>query len=1052
MFAPFAQGSHFYLVLFLGLTLPPIFLCYRGMPLLARDRPTQTATAATTTATATTTTTGTTTATGTTATATATTATTTTGTATGASAPEHLPGAPAGLPHRERPTWLDWALATVALFVALYPILPLPQTAWGGGGFEAFLSRQGSLLPGDVVAGVLLLVLVLEAANRTTGWVLPTAALLFFAYAWFGGLLPMSWQISHEGMELAQIVNSLYNEASGFFGVPLDVAATYIVLFTIYGAVLQRTGAGAFFVEFSLSLFRRSGAAPGRTVATSGFLLGTVSGSGTATAVTLGAFAWPILKKAGYPREEAGGMLAAAGIGAILSPPTMGAAAFIIAEYLSVNYFSVLIWALIPTLLYYLGIFLAVEIDARKFGAREVQVDLPRPWTLLRRYGYHFISLAVIVVFLGVGIPPFKAVVYATLVAVAFGLAEVLLTGHLPGSLLEQDVSQADHVDRRSGIAGFVGALGRALSDGVRTALPVIAVCAAAGVITSSIAKTGLAQVLSEFLIAIADAIAPNHATLVILSTVLSALAILVLGLAVPVTASFILAWVVIGPALISLGVAQEAVAMFIFYYAVLSEVSPPTALAAVASAAITGGKVIPTMWQACKYTLPAFLAPMAFVVTPAGAHLLGIGALPTVLLVAAVSFVGVGALAGHHRRVAARACDPARTARLLRRGAAAALSAAGERRRRARAARRVRRGARRAHPANGRLAPAGWPRPGCRGGAGMRVNVTWVVGLVIAAMGAAGLGGHSGSPAGSDADPNGCEPGHGRLSIATGNSTGVYYVVGGGLARLINHETDLRASSSETGASVQNIQQLVKGDYDIAFSLADTADTAVSGRGRFTSPQPVRSIGRIYPNYTQVVVRSDAGIDSIADFKGKRISTGSPLSGTEAIANKLIAAAGLTPGDVAAQRLDLTKTVDGMKDGSIDGLVWSGGLPTSALTDLYTSMGSKVTMLDPTPLLPKLRATSPVYDTAVIPATTYDMPKDVKTVVVPNVLLVREQMPANLACALTTLVYGKTDQLVQAHPAAKDIALDKADASRPIQMHPGSARALQQLRESGAK
>ncbi len=602
VFRPFSQGSHYYLVLFLGVTLPLAYVCYRGTPLISRERRDAIAPA---------------------------------------SSASSL-GSP-----RERPSVLDWVLAVLALFVALYPVLPLPLTSLGGGGFGEFLSRQGSLLPGDVVAGALLLVLVLEAANRTTGWVLPTAALLFFAYAWFGGHLPMTWQIAHEGMELDQIVNSLFNEASGFFGVPLDVAATYIVLFTIYGAVLQRTGAGSFFVEFSLSLFRRSGAAPGRTVATSGFLLGTVSGSGTATAVTLGSFAWPILKRAGYPREAAGGMLAASGIGAILSPPTMGAAAFIIAEYLGVSYFSVLGWAIIPTLLYYLGIFLAVEIDARKFGAREVAVDVARPFALLRRYGYHFVSLAVIVGFLAIDVPPFRAVVYATLVAAAFGLLEVLFTGHLPASSLERDTTAADPVVRHGGLVGYAGTLGKALSDGVRTAIPVIAVCAAAGVITSAIAKTGLAQVLSEFLIAVADAISPNPATLIIASTVLSAVAILVLGLAVPVTASFILAWVVIGPALIALGVSQEAVAMFIFYYAVLSEVSPPTALAAVASAAITGGRVIDTMWQACKYTLPAFLAPMAFVVTPQGRHLLGVGDLPAVLLAVAVAFLGVAALAG---------------------------------------------------------------------------------------------------------------------------------------------------------------------------------------------------------------------------------------------------------------------------------------------------------------------------------------------------------------------------------------------------------------------
>lgn len=332
-----------------------------------------------------------------------------------------------------------------------------------------------------------------------------------------------------------------------------------------------------------------------------------------------------------------------------------------------------------------------------------------------------------------------------------------------------------------------------------------------------------------------------------------------------------------------------------------------------------------------------------------------------------------------------------------------------------------------------------------------MKVNIPWVIGLVIAALGAAGLGGQTGRVAGSNQDPNGCDAGSGRITIATGNSTGVYYVMGGAIARLVNSETDVRAGASETGASLQNIQQLVRGDYDVAFSLADTADTAVRGTGTFTSPQRISSIGRIYPNYTQIVVRADSGITSIADFKGKTISTGSPLSGTEAIANRLIAAAGLEPNEIRRQRLDLTKTVDGMKDGSIDGLVWSGGLPTSALTDLYTSLGTnRLRMIDPTPLLPELQKLSPVYDLATVPAQTYDLPEDVRTIAVPNVLLVRDEMPANLACALTTLVYSKTDALSQAHPAGSDIDLQQADRSDPITMHPGSERALDQLRATG--
>jgi TRAP transporter 4TM/12TM fusion protein len=585
VFWPLDQGSQYYLIWFLGLTLPLIFVCYRSRARQGDDG-------------------------------------------------------------KDDPAVLDWMLAGVALVLGLYPVLPVPQSDFGFGGFGGFLDRQGSLLLGDVVAGSILLVLVLEAARRTTGLVLPAVCVLFFGYAYYGGYLPIGWAISHMGLNLEQIINGLYNEASGFFGVPLDVAATYIVLFTIYGAVLDRFGAGRFFVEFSFSLFRRSGTAPGRTVATSGFLLGTVSGSGTATAVTLGSFAWPILKRAGYPQEAAGGMLAASGIGAILSPPTMGAAAFIIAEYLSVSYISVLAWAIVPTLLYYLGIFLAVEIDARRFGARRVDLDIGSPWRLLARSGYHFLSLAVIVFFLAIDVPPFRAVVYATAVAAAFGLLEAVLSRRPVISGFDDPDYELERMSLGDSLRAYVVRLYQALSTGIRGALPVIAVCAAAGVITSVIAKTGLGQILSDVLVSAAATLSPNHVTLMILSALFSAVAILILGLAVPVTASFILSWVIIGPALITLGSGAPQVAMFIFYYAVLSEVSPPTALAAVASAAITGGKVIPTMMQACKYTLPAFLAPMAFVVSGNGHLLLSRGPLLEVVGAALVCGLAVAALA----------------------------------------------------------------------------------------------------------------------------------------------------------------------------------------------------------------------------------------------------------------------------------------------------------------------------------------------------------------------------------------------------------------------
>jgi TRAP transporter 4TM/12TM fusion protein len=580
VFAPLRRGNQYYLILFLAAVLPLVFICYRPRP-----------------------------------------------------RPPDQHGEP------DDPGIADWVLACLALLVALYPVLPI---GWGdaGGGFDAFLDRQGSLSLADIVMGAVLTLLILEACRRTTGPVLPIVCGAFFLYAYYGGLLPISWPISHAGVDFSQIINGFYNDQSGFYGIPLDVCATYIVLFTIYGAVLDVTGAGRFFIDISFATFRRSRSAPGRTVTLSGFLLGTVSGSGTATAVSLGSVAWPILRRAGYPREAAGGMLAAAGIGAILSPPTLGAAAFIIAEYVGVPYLQVLLWATIPTVLYYVGILLAVEIDARRFGAKAVTVPTRPAGKLLLRFGYHFLSLAVIVVFLALDVAPFRAVVYATLVAAAFGLAERAVS--------RRDPRRPD-TDRGS-LADALGDYGvdlyRALAVGVRSVLPIASVCAAAGIITSVIVKTGLGQSLAELLVAAARALAPNPTAVLILTALFAAVAVAVLGLAVPVTASFIISWVIIGPALQTLGVSPPETAMFIFYYAVLSEVTPPTALAAVAAAAITGGNTIATMWQTWKYTLPAFLAPIAFVITDNGSHLLMQGDAWSVVWTTAVSIIAVAALA----------------------------------------------------------------------------------------------------------------------------------------------------------------------------------------------------------------------------------------------------------------------------------------------------------------------------------------------------------------------------------------------------------------------
>ena len=286
------------------------------------------------------------------------------------------------------------------------------------------------------------------------------------------------------------------------------------------------------------------------------------------------------------------------------------------------------------------------------------------------------------------------------------------------------------------------------------------------------------------------------------------------------------------------------------------------------------------------------------------------------------------------------------------------------------------------------------------------------------------------------------------RVGIATGNATGVYFALGNAYAEQLNNTSGkVKATAAETGASVQNIQQLVAGTYDVAFSLADTAADAVNGTGSFTARQPVQALARIHTNYTQVVVRKSAGVKNVAGLKGKRVSTGSPKSGTEVIANRVLTAAGLDPAkDIQAQRLDLIKTVDGIKDGSIDALFWSGGLPTPGITDLLTTSAAQVEFLDITGVLPALQKINPVYETGTIPAATYQTAADIRTIVVPNLLLVRDNLDANVACVLTKALFDRQPQLAQANAAAKEISLDTARRTDPVVLHRGAVKALDDL------
>ena len=529
---------------------------------------------------------------------------------------------------RHRIMWWDWLAAALSIAVVVYLIQ----------GGDDFTDRNTAPNPWDIAFGIALIAMVLEAMRRTNGWIMPVITSAFIAYALFGPYLPAPW--THKGYEIGRLVGVMYMTLEGIYGVAVDVSASLIILFTIFGAFLQYSGAGKFYIDFSFSAMGGKPTGAGRTVVLASFLLGGPSGSGVATTVTLGAVAYPMLAKVGYDKNTAGGLLAAGGLGAIISPPVLGAAAFLIAEFLKISYLDVLLMAVIPTLLFYLALFLMVEIDARKYGMGNTTFDkVDTVWSLTKKYWYHFLSLISIVFFMMWGFSPVLSVFWATVVS--------FFT-----SFLRRDTALISY-DLFTGKGSFTKNLFqspfvKAMEAGSVGVLNVAATCAGAGIIVGVVTLTGLGLKFSSIVIDYAGGS-------LLLTAIFTSLVVWIVGLAVPVTASYIICAVIAAPALIKLGVPDFAAHMFIFYYAVLSEVSPPTALSPFAAAAITGGDPYKTTLQCWKYTVPAFLVPFMFVLDPSGQGLLLMGstkALATanwwsIAEVTITAAIGVAALAG---------------------------------------------------------------------------------------------------------------------------------------------------------------------------------------------------------------------------------------------------------------------------------------------------------------------------------------------------------------------------------------------------------------------
>ena len=790
--------------------------------------------------------------------------------------------------------WWDVAAGITGAAILIYAIE----------GGEEFTDRATMPTHLDVVLGVVFIVLLLEATRRTTGWIVPCVAMAFMAYAYFGPYLPAPW--THRGYDVSQLVGHLFHRARGYFGIPVDVSSSLIILFTIYGAFLQHSGAGKFFIELSMALMGHKANSAGRTVVLSSFLLGGPSGSGVATTVTIGAVAYPLMQRAGFEKNQAGGLLAAGGLGAIISPPVLGAAAFLIAEFLKISYLDVLSMAIIPTCLYYLfALLFMVELDAKRFHAQTV--DFEQQLTLAqmtRRYGFHFISLISIIIFMLWGYSPTLSVFWSTVLTygLSFLTRETAIT---PKKLV------------------------RALSDGSTSVLTAATTCATAGIIVGVVTLTGLGLKFSSIVI---DYAGGN----LLLTAIYTALIVWIVGLAVPVTASYIICAVIAAPAMIKLGVPDFAAHMFIFYYSVLSEVSPPTALSPFAAAAITGGDPYRTTLQAWKYTLPAFLVPFVFVLDPQGIGLLlklpGDGSWIDIVLITGKTALGLAALAAAAQGWALRRTTTAERLLLVLAGLFLVFPSLLE------ALMEVMIGRDISYTATfglaiaigvllkQRMQPEG-PRTQTTGpNWGEQPMERKVFAISALAVSAALIAGAALAQQGLN------------IAIATGGTGGVCSPLGGGMANVLSkHVPGMQASARVTGGSVDNLKLIGSQQSEVALVMVDAALDALKGEDKFKgSPVDVRTLMVLYPNRMHVVSMEGTGVEKMSDLKGKRVSTGSPGSATEVMAFRVIEAAGLDKDkDMRRERLGVAKSVNALKDRKIDAFFWVGGLPTAAVTDL---------------------------------------------------------------------------------------------------------------------
>jgi TRAP transporter 4TM/12TM fusion protein len=483
------------------------------------------------------------------------------------------PGTPApGIP------WADLLLAGLSVACVGYMFA----------NYDYIVNRFPTAQPlaaSDLVVGGVAIGLVLEATRRTIGPALPIVALAFIAYGVAGPWLP--GMLGHRGLSVELTIDQTYFTTEGIFGIPLAVAGSYVILFVIFGAFLERSGAGQFFMSFANAIAGGARGGPGKVSVVSSSLFGTISGSAVANVMVDGWLTIPLMKKTGFRPEAAAAIEAVASTGGQIMPPVMGAAAFVMAEFLGMPYSRVMLAALIPALFYYGALFAAIHLNAVRSGLTGIPRDeLPRLGSLMRREGHLVVPVFVILGLLLVG--------YSATYAAIVSTASVIVISWLRPA---------------RGLGGR--ACLEALREGAQHTVPVAMACASAGIVIGIVLQTGLALRFTSFLVDLAG----GHLMLALLVTMGAGI---VLGMGMPTTPAYIMQASLLIPAIIKLGVPPVAAHMFAFYFACLSAVTPPVALAVYAAASIGGASLWGAGVQAMKFAAAGFIVPFFFVYSPA--------------------------------------------------------------------------------------------------------------------------------------------------------------------------------------------------------------------------------------------------------------------------------------------------------------------------------------------------------------------------------------------------------------------------------------------------